>query len=141
MFINIALADTINTQGLESTTDAILPTFESVLSSLVPMLLIFLVFYFLLIRPQEKKRRSQEILISGVKKGEEVLTNAGIYGFVTRVDNSNNIAMLRIAENVEIKILKNTITDIISRTKTTDTKLKAKNRDKKKITKNNVLTN
>ncbi|CAN0591235.1 unnamed protein product, partial [Ectocarpus sp. 12 AP-2014] len=79
MFINNAFADTdtITLQGSESTPESP-PAIESGLTSLVPMVLIFVVFYFLLIRPQEKKRRSQETLVSGVKKGEEVLTNAGI---------------------------------------------------------------
>lgn len=118
MFINNAFADTdtITLQGSESTPEP--PhAIESGLTSLVPMVLIFVVFYFLLIRPQEKKRRSQETLISGVKKEEEVLTNAGIYGVVTQINDSNNTITLRIANDVEIKMQKNSITDIVSRSK------------------------
>ena len=104
MFISNAFADTdtITIQGSESTPDAP-PAIESGLSSLVPMILIFVVFYFLLIRPQEKKRRAQETLVAGVKKGEEVLTNTGIYGVVTKINDSDNTVMLRIANDVEIK--------------------------------------
>ncbi|MDP5110580.1 MAG: preprotein translocase subunit YajC [Rickettsiaceae bacterium] len=118
MFINNAFADTdtITLQGSESTPESP-PAIESGLTSLVPMVLIFVVFYFLLIRPQEKKRRSQETLVSGVKKGEEVLTNAGIYGVVTQINDSDNTITLRIANDVEIKMQKNSIADIVSRSK------------------------
>lgn len=118
MFINNAFADTdtITLQGSESVPESP-PAIESGLTSLVPMVLIFVVFYFLLIRPQEKKRRSQETLVSGVKKGEEVLTNAGIYGVVTQINDSDNTITLRIANGVEIKMQKNSIDDIVSRSK------------------------
>jgi preprotein translocase subunit YajC len=118
MFINNAFADTdtITLQGSESAPESP-PAIESSLTSLVPMVLIFVVFYFLLIRPQEKKRRSQETLVSGVKKGEEVLTNAGIYGVVTQINDSDNTITLRIANDVEIKMQKNSIADIVSRSK------------------------
>lgn len=118
MFINNAFADTdtITLQGSESVPESP-PAIESGLTSLVPMVLIFVVFYFLLIRPQEKKRRSQETLVSGVKKGEEVLTNAGIYGVVTQINDSDNTITLRIANGVEIKMQKNSIADIVSRSK------------------------
>lgn len=134
MFINNALADTdtITIQGSESTPDAP-PAIESGLSSLVPMILIFVVFYFLLIRPQEKKRRAQETLVEGVKKGEEVLTNTGIYGVVTKINDSDNTVMLRIANDVEIKMLKSSISDIVSRKdKEVSTDEKASSKDKKK---------
>lgn len=122
MFINNAFADTdtITLQNSESTPEAP-PAIESGLTSLVPMVLIFVVFYFLLIRPQEKKRRAQETLVAGVKKGEEVLTNAGIYGVVTKINDSDNTITLRIANDVEIKMQKNSIADIVSRNKGDDT--------------------
>ena len=67
---------------------------DSTWTSLAPMLLIFGVFYFLLIRPQEKKRKEQIALISSVKKGEEVLTNSGIYGKVVKVNESESSVSL-----------------------------------------------
>jgi len=118
MFINNAIADTdtITIQDSSSTPDA--PSaIESSWTSLVPMILIFAVFYFLLIRPQEKKRRAQETLVSGVKQGEEVLTNSGIFGTVTKINDSDNTIMVSIAKDVEVKILKNSIADIVSRSK------------------------
>jgi preprotein translocase subunit YajC len=84
-------------------------------TSLVPIALIFVVFYFLLLRPQEKKRRAQEELVGGVKKGEEVLTSSGIYGTVTKINDSDGTIELTIAKDIAIKILKSAIADIVSR--------------------------
>lgn len=145
MFINNAFADTdtITLQGSESLPDSP-PAIESGLTSLVPMVLIFVVFYFLLIRPQEKKRRAQETLVSGVKKGEEVLTNAGIYGVVTKINDSDNTITLRIANDVEIRMQKNSIADIVSRSKVdnnpADKKADVQAEKKKTFAKKNVST-
>lgn len=92
----------------------------STLTSLVPMLLIFIVFYFFLIRPQEKRRREKESLVGSVKKGEEVITNGGIFGVVTKINDADSTVELEIAENVRIKILKSSILDIKSRNKKED---------------------
>jgi preprotein translocase subunit YajC len=88
---------------------------QSGLTSLVPMLLIFVVFYFLLIRPQEKKRKAAEALVSGVKKGEEIITHSGIYGTISKLNDTEGTAELKIAKDVTIKILKTAIADIVSR--------------------------
>ena len=117
MFIENAIADTdtITIQDTEEAQTTGAPTVTDGLSSLVPMLLIFVVFYFLLIRPQEKKRREQEKLVVGVKKGEEILTNAGFFGIVTKINDSDNTIMVQVAKDVEVKLLKNSIADIVSR--------------------------
>lgn len=86
-------------------------------TSLVPMVLIFAVFYFLLIRPQEKRRRAQQDLVSSVKKGEEVITSSGIFGIVSKINDSDNTVFVSIAEDIEVKMLKTSITDILSRAK------------------------
>jgi preprotein translocase YajC subunit len=94
MFINDVYAQESLTKATSSDTvtlqdsDALPKAPESLgnsWTSLVPMVLIFAVFYFLLIRPQEKRRRAQQDLVSGVKKGEEVLTNSGIIGVVSAI--------------------------------------------------------
>lgn len=117
MFIENAIADTDTITIQDSTATPESPTTGGAegLASLVPMLLIFVVFYFLLIRPQEKKRRQQEQLVSGVKKGEEVLTNAGFFGTVTKINDSDNTIMVCIAKDIEVKVLKNSVSDIVSR--------------------------
>ncbi|AFE49385.1 preprotein translocase subunit YajC [Rickettsia prowazekii str. GvV257] len=88
---------------------------QSGLTSLIPMILIFAVFYFLLLRPQEKRRKEREKLVSGVKKGEEVLINSGIYGIVTKVSENDNNIEIEIAKDVRIKAIKSAIVDITSR--------------------------
>lgn len=115
---------------------------NSILTSLGPMVLIFGVFYFLLIRPQEKKRKAQEQLISTVKAGEEVLLHSGIYGKVTKVNENDSTMIIQVAENTEMKVMQSAIVDIISRknvtaatAKTENTKLAADDKTKKKGTK------
>jgi preprotein translocase subunit YajC len=88
---------------------------QGTFTSLIPLVLIFVVFYFLLIRPQEKKRREQEDLVSTVKKGEEIVTHSGIYGVVTRVIENDPTIEVSIAKDVNIKILKSAIATIVSR--------------------------
>jgi preprotein translocase subunit YajC len=118
MFIQSAYADENTIEMQESSNLPKAPEqIQNGWISMVPMVLIFVVFYFLLIRPQEKRRRQQETLVAGVKKGEEVITNSGIFGVVTKINDSDNTIELEIAKDVQIKILKSFITDITSRKK------------------------
>ena len=87
------------------------------LMSFVPMLMIFAVFYFLLIRPQEKKRKEHEALVGSVKKGEDILTHAGIYGTVEKINDHDGSLDLEIAKNVTIKVSKSSVADILNRKK------------------------
>jgi preprotein translocase subunit YajC len=108
---------------------------QSTFTSLIPMLLIFVVFYFLLIRPQEKKRKAQEQLVSTAKLGEEVLLHSGIYGKITKINENDNTIMLQISKDSEIKILQTAVADIVSRKSDIITFEKAKDtqpKDKKK---------
>jgi preprotein translocase subunit YajC len=74
----------------------------SALGLLVPMLLIGGAMYFLMIRPQRRKMRSQAALQSSIEVGDEVMTTSGVYGFVTLIDG--DIAWLEIDDNVQIRI-------------------------------------
>jgi preprotein translocase subunit YajC len=87
------------------------------LGGLLPMLLIIPVFYFLLIRPQQKKAKEHKALISAVKRGDRVVTNGGILGTVTKVIDNGEV-QLEIAEGVRIRILRASIGEIITRTDT-----------------------
>lgn len=109
--------DTIEIQETEVVPVETTNSLQSGLTSLIPMVLIFAVFYFLLLRPQEKRRKEREKLVSEVKKGEEVLTNSGIYGIVTKVSKSEPNIEVEIAKDVRIKVLKSAIVDITSRSK------------------------
>jgi preprotein translocase subunit YajC len=106
---------------------------QSSWTSVVPMVLIFVVLYFFLIRPQEKRRRQHEELVSGVKKGEEVLTTSGMYGVVTKIFDDGSVE-IEIAENIKVKMLKTSIAEITSRKiEVKDKKIKGaiENKDKK----------
>lgn len=109
-----AETDTITVQDTSNIPETP-PAIESGWTSLVPMILIFVVFYFLLIRPQEKKRRQQQELVSGVKKGEEVVTNSGLFGIVSKINDSDNTILVQVAKDVEVKMFKSSISDIVSR--------------------------
>jgi preprotein translocase subunit YajC len=84
------------------------------LVQLFPLILIFVVFYFLLIRPQQAKIKAQREMLAGVKRGDRVVTGGGIIGLVTKVISDNEI-QVEIAEGVRVRLLKQTITDIVSR--------------------------
>ena len=82
------------------------------LVQLFPLILIFVVFYFLLIRPQQAKVKAQREMLSGVKRGDRVVTGGGIIGLVTKVISDNEL-QVELAEGVRVRIIKQTITDIV----------------------------
>ena len=84
------------------------------LVQLFPLVLIFVVFYFLLIRPQQSKVKAQREMLSGVKRGDRVVTGGGIIGLVTKVIGDNEL-QVELAEGVRVRIIKQTITDILTR--------------------------
>ena len=81
---------------------------------LFPLILIFVVFYFLLIRPQQAKVKAQREMLAGVKRGDRVVTGGGIVGLVTKVISDNEL-QVELAEGVRVRVIKQTITDIITR--------------------------
>ena len=81
---------------------------------LFPLLLIFVVFYFLLIRPQQTKMKAQREMLGSVKRGDRVVTGGGIIGLVTKVISDNEL-QVELAEGVRVRIIKQTITDIVAR--------------------------
>ena len=78
---------------------------------LLPMLIIFAAFYFLLIRPQQKKAKAHTALISNLSAGDEVLTAGGILGVITGI--SEHYAIVKIADNTEIKIQKSSVSQVV----------------------------
>jgi len=75
---------------------------------LVPFFLIFVIFYLLLIRPQAKRQKEHQQMLLGLKKGDEVLTQGGLYGVV--VGKSDDVVVLKIAENTKVEVAKQAIT-------------------------------
>ena len=83
---------------------------QSAIMNLVPLIFMFGIFYFLLIRPQQKKAKEHRALLDSLKKGDQVITAAGIHGKVTGIDE--NIVTLEIATGVNIKISKGFIASL-----------------------------
>jgi preprotein translocase subunit YajC len=84
------------------------------IGSLLPMMLImFAVVYFLMIRPEQKKQKERQALLSGLKKGDRVLTGSGILGTVGNV--KENTVMVKIAENTVVEFSKASVTQIINK--------------------------
>ena len=79
----------------------------------VPLILIFAVFYFLLVRPQQKKIKEHQNTLSHLKNGDKVQTVGGIFGVVKSIHEKENTVDLEIANNVTIKILKQSIGDVV----------------------------
>jgi len=77
---------------------------------MVPLLLIFVIFYLLLIRPQQKKMKDHRALIDAVKKGDTVVTAGGVVGKVTKVEDTE--LEVEIAANVRIRVVKSTLSDV-----------------------------
>lgn len=77
------------------------------IASFVPLILIFVVFYFLLIRPQQKKAKEHQTYLNNLKKGEKVVTGGGIHGRITGLTDTT--VTLEIAENVRIKVNRSSI--------------------------------
>ena len=77
----------------------------------LPMIIIFVAFYFMLIRPQQKRQKAHNKLVSELSTGDEVLTAGGILGKVTGV--SEHYATLKISDNVEVKVQKTTVSAVV----------------------------
>ncbi len=91
----------------------------SMLHSMLPIFLIMIVFYFLMMRPQQKREAKKRQMIANLKKGDQIVTLGGIIGIVHKVLNNNEIS-LEIAEGVRIRVLKTSIGDVLEKGKSTD---------------------
>tara|TARA_B100000408_G_scaffold4159_1_gene3428 strand:+ start:355 stop:639 length:285 start_codon:yes stop_codon:yes gene_type:complete len=83
----------------------------------VPLILIFVIFYFFLIRPQQKKVKEHKSMVVALKRGDEVITSGGIVGIIERVHEDDKID-LSISENVTVKVVKSTIQNLLTKADT-----------------------
>ena len=83
----------------------------SILMGIVPWLLIFVIFYMLMIRPQQRRVKEHQAALAAIKKGDEVVTGGGIRGKVTKV--SDDEAEVEIASGVRVQVLKSTISHVL----------------------------
>lgn len=77
----------------------------------VPIVLMFVIFYFLLLRPQQQKVKAHREMVSNVRRGDTVVTAGGIIGKVTKVKDDTEVE-IEIADNVRVRVIKSTITDV-----------------------------
>src|SRR6516162_5164895 len=80
-------------------------------SFFVPLIFIFIIMYFVMIRPQKKRQEQQQKLITSLKTGERVVTNTGIHGLISNVKETT--VLVKVADNVKIEIDKSAITNVL----------------------------
>jgi preprotein translocase subunit YajC len=96
---------------------------SGLISSPLPFLiLMILIFYFLIIRPQQRRQKARQKLLEGVQKGDKVITSGGVYGTVEGIED--NTILVKVAENVKLKMEKTAISTIIGVTDQEKTKVK-----------------
>lgn len=81
----------------------------------VPLILIFLIMYFLLIRPQQKKMKQHQAMVAALRRGDQVITQGGMVGKVVKVKEDGELE-LEIAEGVKVRVIQNTIASVVSKT-------------------------
>ena len=80
---------------------------ESGFAQLIPLILIFVIFYFFLIRPQQKKVKEHKLMVENLKRGDKVITSGGIIGTVERIIDGDK-AEISITNNVKVEVIKST---------------------------------
>ena len=86
------------------------PSTGEFLVSLAPILVIFAIFYFLLLRPARKRQQDLSPLVENLKKGDKVITSGGLYGEIASVDGAS--VFLKIADNVKVRVAKSAISGL-----------------------------
>jgi len=84
------------------------------IASFLPLILIFIIMYFVLFRPQMRRQKDQQQLVSALKTGDQVVTNSGIHGMITNVKDAT--VTVRIAENVKVEMEKSAVTTVVAKT-------------------------
>jgi preprotein translocase subunit YajC len=87
---------------------------QNALIQFLPLILIFVVFYFLLIRPQQRKAKDHKTMLDALRRGDRIVTGGGIIGSVARVDSPEEITV-DIADGVRVRVLRSTITSVLAK--------------------------
>ena len=83
----------------------------------IPLILIFVIFYFFLIRPQQKKVKEHKLMVAALKRGDEVVTSGGLVGKIERVLGDDKVD-ISISENVTVQVVQSTIQSLLSKSDT-----------------------
>jgi preprotein translocase subunit YajC len=84
------------------------------IAQFIPLILIFIIFYFFLIRPQQKRVKDHKAMVESLKRGDEVITSGGIIGIVDRVMEDDRIEVT-ISENTKVQVIRSTITSLLKK--------------------------
>ena len=84
------------------------------IAQFIPLILIFIIFYFFLIRPQQKRVKDHKLMVENLKRGDEIITSGGIIGIVDRVMEDDRIEVT-ISENTKVQIIRSTITSLLTK--------------------------
>ena len=90
---------------------------SSGIGQFIPLILIFVIFYFFLIRPQQKKVKDHKIMVAALKRGDEVITSGGIVGRVEKVLDDDKVD-ITISENVTVRVVQSTIQALLNKPQT-----------------------
>lgn len=85
------------------------------IEGLIPFVLIFVIMYFLIIRPQQKKVKEHRAMVAALRRGDQVVTQGGLIGKVSKVKDDSEIEV-EIAEGVRVRVIRATITQVLSKT-------------------------
>ena len=86
------------------------------IAQFLPLILIFAIMYFLLIRPQQKKMKQHQAMVEAVRRGDQVVTQGGLIGKVSKVKEGENEVEVELAENVKVRVVKSTIAQVLNKT-------------------------
>ena len=87
------------------------------IAQFIPLILIFVIFYFFLIRPQQKRVKDHKAMVESLKRGDEIITSGGIIGTIDRVMEDDRIEVI-ISDNVKVQIIRSTITSLLKKEET-----------------------
>ncbi|WP_121064256.1 preprotein translocase subunit YajC [Chachezhania antarctica] len=88
---------------------------DGALAQFLPLILIFVIMYFLLIRPQQQKVKKHQAMVEALRRGDHVITQGGLHGKVTKVREDGDIDV-EIAEGVKVRVVKSTVAQVVSKT-------------------------
>ncbi len=86
-----------------------------VIAQIMPLILIFAIMYFLLIRPQQKKLKDHQKMVEALRRGDQVVTQGGLIGKVTKVKDESEVEV-ELSEGVKVRVVRNTIAQVINKT-------------------------
>ena len=86
------------------------PVGSALMANFIPVIAMFAIFYFILIRPQKKKQKEHQVMLDNMKEGDGILTSGGIYGTITKL--KEDVLTVQVAEGVRVKVARSSVTSL-----------------------------